>query len=132
MAEDRSKNSETVQKVDGIVSHIELLCDDPDATASFYQNVFGWEISRYELDGKEYVGWRNPDGGVPGGFRKRKDGERCCIINYVKTFNMQDDLEKILNRGGKLLQDKYLIPEVGLIAWFKDPFGNILGLFEPN
>jgi len=45
---------------------------------------------------------------------------------------MDGDLEKIRQRGGTITLEKRLIPEVGWIARFTDPFGNQLGLFEPN
>jgi hypothetical protein len=132
MAEDRSEDTQRDENVSGIVSHIEILCEDVEKSARFYEAVFGWEISNYELEGRPYTGWRNPEGGVPGGFRERGENERPGVINYIKTFNMDDDLEKISRRGGRIIHGKRHIPEVGWIARYKDPFGNIMGLFEPN
>lgn len=116
----------------GLVSHIELMTADPARARAFYSRVFGWECMEYELAGKPYVGWRNPEGGVPGGFRRMEQGQQPGIVNYVKTYDMDGVLAKVRERGGRVILERTPLPGIGWMARFIDPYGNMLGLFQPE
>ena len=132
MAEDRRKGDETQERVEGLVSHIELFSSDPQRSSEFYSSILGWECKEYELAGERYMGWRCLDGGVPGGFRRMENGQRPATVNYVKSYDMDGVLRKVEERGGRVTLRKTHIPGIGHIARFIDPFGNILGVFEPE
>ena len=134
MADDKQRITEKDEnRVDGIVSHIEILSADTRRSSEFYTKVFGWICHEYELDGKPYMGWKPESGeGVPGGFRKMVAGQEPITINYVKTFDIDDVIKKIRERGGTITLEKKPIPGIGFIACFIDPFGNTLGLFQPE
>jgi predicted enzyme related to lactoylglutathione lyase len=130
MAEDQRKADE--ERVEGLVSHIELFSRDVSRSVEFYSQVFGWTCNEYDLGGERYMGWMCPDGGVPGGFRKVNTTQQPATVNYVKTYDIDAVLQKIRERGARVLLEKVRIPGVGYMARFSDPFGNILGLFEPE
>ena len=131
MAKDKRRDDEE-NRVEGLVSHIEFFSSDPHRSAEFYGNVLGWVCNEYELGGERYMGWTCPDGGVPGGFRKMESGQKPATVNYVKSYDLDGVLEKVVERGGCILLERTHIPGIGCIARFKDPFGNLVGVFEPE
>ena len=121
------------ERLDGLVSHIEIHSGDTKRSSEFYSKVFGWVCNEFELDGKPYMGWKPADSnGVTGGFSDLPADQRPATVNYVKTYDLDGVIRKIKLRGGRIVMKKKHIPAIGWIARFIDPFGNLLGLFEPE
>jgi len=53
---------------------------------------------------------------------------------YISTDNIEASLAKIEQAGGVAVAPRTAIPNMGWFALFKDPTGNMIGLFEepPN
>lgn len=130
MADDQGRQSG--EEVAGLISHVELFSRDPQNSSRFYSEVFGWQCNEYEIAGKPYMGFTPPNGIVPGGFRKLEEGDNTGTVNYFKIFDIDATLKRIKERGGEIVLDKTLLPGIGWIARFRDPFGNLMGLFEPE
>jgi predicted enzyme related to lactoylglutathione lyase len=74
------------------------------------------------------------DTGTPpgGGFNKiDKVGTGGCLL-YIKADDIEKKLKEIEKAGGKTVQTKMEIPQIGWFGTFKDIFGNTLGLFTPT
>lgn len=57
------------------VSHFEIQADEPERCAKFYQEVFGWKITKWEGGQMPYwmveTGGRDEAGGINGGILPR-------------------------------------------------------------
>ena len=126
------------------VVHFEIHAKDLDKTQKFYQDVFGWEIIdhgqqmgnyRSIITGKDQPGsrWTGINGGItPRRGEGPKGGEP--VNAYVCTIEVEDidkALERIEKAGGTVAVDKMDLPGVGLLAYRKDPEGNIFGVLQP-
>ncbi|GER83415.1 MAG: VOC family protein [Thermogemmatispora sp.] len=112
------------------IIHLELPTRDRDASAVFYQAVFGWQMrhnSRYD-----YLYFETQDG-IHGGFpgpdgQSQREGEPLI---YLASEDIEATLAAIEAHGGRCLIPKTEIPGLGWWALFRDPAGNRLGLFTP-
>jgi uncharacterized protein len=125
-------------KMDHTIMHFEIPADNVDKLKTFYEKVFGWKINQAEGP-IEY--WLietvpvNSEGrllrsGVNGGMYKRQETANRPI-NYFAVESISDFLAKIVKLGGKVIQPKEEVPNVGWIAAAADPEGNQFALLEP-
>lgn len=112
------------------IVHIEIPSTDGESGSKFYGDAFGWKNSHAE----QFNYWMfQPEEGPGGGFPALNDefnikpGE---ILIYIGTDNLEESLAKVESLGGKTLTGRMPIPGMGAFAFFEDPTGNRVGLFE--
>jgi predicted enzyme related to lactoylglutathione lyase len=120
------------------VVHFEIHADDPQRAANFYQEVFGWQIQKW--DGPvEY--WlittgKPPEPGIDGAILQRQgpiNGD--AVIAYVCTVDVasvDDTIAKITSLGCTIALPKNPVPGVGWLAYAKDTEGNIFGVMQSD
>lgn len=119
------------------VVHFEIPAEDPKRAKSFYERCFGWRINEFPGMGYWGVGTTPVDdkqtptepGGINGGLTKRND----VLKHPTFTVNVPDidrALAQIEKNGGKTIQKKQPVAGMGFMAYFKDPEGNLVGLWQ--
>jgi predicted enzyme related to lactoylglutathione lyase len=111
------------------IVHVEFAAKEPEVSAKFYSDVFGWEIQ--EMSEMNYIMF-DIDGDLGGGFPEI-DGETTNagdVIVYIDTDDIPSTLDKIEAAGGKTLMPETEIPETGWFAFFEDPAGNRVGIYK--
>lgn len=122
--------------MDSIV-HFEIPADDIKRASTFYKKAFGWTAE--EFGGMEY--WslgttesneqgmpKNP-GSINGGMGKR-GGPLKNVTVTIAVADIDKALDKVEKLGGKTVQKKQSIGEMGFTAYFKDSEGNTIGLWQ--
>ena len=120
------------------VVHFEIHADDPQRAVNFYQNVFGWQINKWE--GPEDY-WlvttgANNEPGINGAILQRRgpiNGD--AVIAYVCTIDVPDideAIAKATSQGGTVALPKMPVPGVGWLAYYKDSEGNIFGMLQTD
>jgi len=120
------------------VVHFELPADNLERAKTFYQKAFGWDISQFP--GMEYhmVNTAEIDkqtqmpkavGAINGGMTKRNNEVKNTVIT-VDTQDIDAALKNIEKLGGKTVQKKQPVADMGFTAYFKDTEGNIVGLWQ--
>jgi len=109
------------------VAHIEIPTTDPNASGTFYNEVFGWKIET-NLE-HNYVTYQTE--GLRGGFAGPAEPtyKPDRLLVYLATDDIDATLATIEAHGGKRVHPKTVIPHVGTWAVFADPAGNHIGLF---
>jgi len=112
------------------VVHFEIPCDDPEKTMKFFGEAFGWTFQQF--GNMEY--WTVITGeeklpGINGGLMKKQNPGQP-VANSIDVANLDDAVKRIEAAGGKIVVSKMAIPSVGLLAYFKDPDGNIHGIYQ--
>ena len=112
------------------IVHFEIPCNDPQKNIDFFQKVFGWKFQKF--GNEEY--WSVITGdeqspGINGGLMKRRDPQQP-IVNSIDVTDIDKAMENIKNNGGTIVVPKMPIPTVGWLAYFKDPDGNIHGVYQ--
>ncbi len=113
------------------VVHFEIPAEDPERAAKFYEDVFGWEIQRWEGPFNYWLVTTGPEEepGINGAIMTKKMGE--TIRNTIAVESFDDAVEKIEKEGGKMLTEKGTIPGIGTMSSFQDTEGNVFAILEP-
>jgi uncharacterized protein len=126
----------TVRKV----VHFEIPTDDLDRAKDFYGSVFGWRLDSFPMAGGEYTGVTTTSvdeqtqmptepGAINGGMVKRDESRPAPVIT-IDVDDIDQSLKEIEAGGGSTVTPRTAIPGMGAFAYFKDPEGNVLGLWE--
>jgi len=125
------------EKVMNQVVHFEIPVDNMDRAKEFYR-IFGWDLT--DMPEMGYVSVcttpldenRMPKqpGAINGGMMQRTAEVRSPVV-AIEVASVDAYIEKVTSNGGKLVQEKMEIPEMGYYAYVSDPEGNVLGLWEP-
>jgi uncharacterized protein len=122
------------------VVHFEIPADDLDRAKNFYGSVFGWELQTMPMNGGEYTSVKTTDvdeqtqmptepGAINGGMFVRDERLTSPVIT-IDVDGIDDALKQIEAEGGSTVTPRTAIPGMGAFAYFKDPEGNVLGLWE--
>ncbi|MGH3860701.1 VOC family protein [Actinokineospora sp.] len=122
----------------GRVVHFEVPFDDQDRAKTFYQEAFGWKVE--EFPGMDYTivssGPTSDQGPTESGYinggMAQRDAERSfrSPVIVIDVESIEDALKKIGELGGTTVVDKQPVGEMGFAAYFTDPEGNVMGLWE--
>lgn len=112
----------------------EIQADDVTRARHFYQEVFGWKFIKAEGLPIEY--WRIETDGPRGGLLQRpakapplQSGTNAFVCS-MEVDNVDRVEQAILERGGIVALPKFAVPGVCWQAYFVDPEGNTLGIFQ--
>ena len=110
------------------VVHVEIPAANVEGAGKFYRELFGWKITHDpELN---YSMWEAGDGDAYGGFPQVSDEAPAGhVLVYIASDDIDSDLKKVEQLGGKIIHPKAEIPQTGWYAFFQDPTGNVLGLY---
>ena len=111
----------------GGLTYMQIPATDADASASFYEAVFGWSVRGR---GTSHVGFSDTTGNVAGAFIADIAPSRAPgVLPYVYVDSVDAALERIAAHGGAVVREPY--PEGDLrVATFRDPAGNVIGLWQ--
>jgi predicted enzyme related to lactoylglutathione lyase len=122
------------------VVHFEIPADDVDRAKKFYGSTFGWELQTMQMGEGEYTIVQTTavdeqtqlptePGAINGGMFQRDERLTSPVIT-IDVDGIDDVLKQIEDAGGSTIQPRTPIPGMGAFAYFKDPEGNVMGLFE--
>jgi predicted enzyme related to lactoylglutathione lyase len=114
-----------------VLDYVELAVDDLAQATAFYAKALGWTFNDY---GGEYAGIqypRNP-GQEVGGLNPRPVSSRGeGVLALVRTADAEAALASVQSAGGRVTTELHDYPG-GRRFMFADPWGNILGVYEPS
>jgi uncharacterized protein len=111
----------------GKICYVEIPAVDVARSADFYRHAFGWSI-RHDNDGA--VAFDDTVGGVSGTWvLGRPPAAEPGLMVSVMVASASAAVEAIVRAGGQIVRpvDDNL-PEK--FAWFRDPAGNVLGIYQ--
>ncbi len=120
-------NNEQPTFGNGKICYLELPSRDINESSSFYHAVFQWKV-RKRSDGSD--AFDDGVGQVSGTWRKdRKPSAEIGMLVHIMVDDIEVTMQKVKEHGGTIVRSLGLdAPEI--TAWFQDPSGNILGLFQ--
>ena len=111
------------------VVHFEIRSDDPDATRSFYGDLFGWTFPDGGMPGYTYVE-TGVEGAIPGGISPLQVGGPMVTF-FVGVDDVRTTLERAEAAGGHIVQPATEVPGV-TFGLFADPQGQMVGVACPS
>jgi uncharacterized protein len=111
----------------GKICYLEIPAIDVRRSAAFYQAVAGWQI-RERGDGR--LAFDDGVGEVSGTWVVgRPPSSEPGLLVYIMVDDVASTLDIVIANGGEIVQPIGVdAPEI--TARFRDPAGNVLGLFQ--
>ena len=109
------------------VVHFEIAGADGERLVGFYRDMFGWDI---QGAGPDYWLVKATEDGIGGGVMQTRDEMPAYVTVYVSTDDLEGSLRRAGELGGETVVPPMEIPGTGSFAMFRDPGGNIIGLFR--
>lgn len=113
----------------GDIVHIDLPSDDIARAKSFYEGVFGWQISGME-EFPDFELFRTGQENVGGGIGLRGTTAPDKPRVYIEVDSLDDALAKVQELGGSIVVDKTEVPGMGWYAAVADTEGSEIGLWQ--
>jgi len=111
----------------GKICYVEMPASDIQRSAEFYEKVFNWQITKR---GDGATAFNDSVGQVSGTWiTGRPPSTTPGLLVYIMVDDVAATIEKLVARGGELVQPVGAdAPEI--TARFRDPGGNIIGLYQ--
>lgn len=114
----------------GTVCYLEIPAKNPERSARFYHEVFGWTLRRHREDGlisfDDGAGERRVSGMW---VTDRPPIDQPGIIISIWVDDAAETVKKIVEHGGEIVRPLGFNPHER-VAWFRDPGGNVLGVYQ--
>ena len=121
----------------GKVVHFEIPFDDGDRARSFYKEAFDWQIMEMPdmgytivMTGPSTDSGPTEAGFINGGMLSREQAATNGPVVVLDVESIEATLEKIGSLGGSTVVGKTPVGDMGFAAYFTDPEGNVIGLWE--
>jgi uncharacterized protein len=108
------------------VTYLRIPAPDPQRAAAFYHAVFDWNVD----NSKKEPSFEDGTGHVIGHFVPDLlvVGE-AGVLPYIYVASVGDALSKVTANGGETVTTPYDEGNL-LVANFRDPAGNVIGLWQ--
>jgi len=111
--------------------HVELQTKDVDKAKRFYQSIFDWRFEDMPMgNGMSYTGIHVGEGTGGGMWTNPADNGPAHWLAYVNVDNIDATIEKVKSSGGRIVQPKTEVPNMGWYSVITDPTGAMLGLWQ--
>jgi uncharacterized protein len=111
----------------GTVVYLEIPTSDVEGSAQFYGRVFGWRV-RTRSDGE--LAFDDATGNVSGSWRLgRPPQPEPGVLVYINVEDVTASIAEVEAAGGRITQGLGGDPGE-LTARFRDPYGNLLALYQ--
>jgi len=107
---------------------------DIEASASFYGELFGWEVPELP-NSAELGGYRRAKKGgkdVAGVSPRMEDGQPTVWATYVSVTDAAGTVAKVGEAGGQVIAEPMDVMGLGTMAVFTDPTGAVCGIWQPG
>jgi uncharacterized protein len=119
------------------VVHFEIPADDVARAKEFYRSVFDWQLQ--DMPEMDYTIVRTTEvdenqmptsaGAINGGLMRRSQDTPSPVLT-IDVESVDQALKHVEAAGGRVVRERTEIPGMGAFAYFTDPEGNTLGLWE--
>src|SRR6266571_316331 len=120
------------------VVHFEIPADDPARAKKFYSSVFGWKVQDvpnldftmvYTVATDERAQMPKEAGAINGVIMRRAPEHPTPQIT-IGVADIDKAVKDVVKAGGKIVMEKYKLMNMGWSVKFKDPEGNVVGLWQ--
>jgi len=111
----------------GKICYVEIPATDVQRSSQFYEKSFGWKLRRR---GDGAIAFDDGVGQVSGTWvLGRPPMKEAGLLIYIMCDSVANTIKAVVANGGELVQPVGKdAPEI--TARFRDPAGNVLGLYE--
>lgn len=115
------------------VTHFEIYGEDLPTLADFYQELFGWQISKVPgIDYHTIQLGSNGAAGLRGGLQRRPIEEPRSWVHYIGVDDIDATVGEVVRLGGKVLRAKTAVPQTAWYAVVEDPERNVFAVWQAD
>jgi uncharacterized protein len=112
----------------GKIAYVQIPAADVDRSVDFYETIFGWNIRRR---GERDVAFDDTVDEVSGTWvTGRPPSSDPGLLLYIRVESVERALAQIVEAGGEVVAPPTAQGEGEAFATFRDPAGNVLGVFQ--
>lgn len=111
------------------VVHFEIGCPDKEESRAFYEQAFGWKSEPYGPFAFRFN--TGSEKGIQGFTTALGHEPHNYVLFYIEVDDIPAALASVEQLGGAVVVPETQIPGTGSFAWFRDPAGNLAGLWKP-
>jgi predicted enzyme related to lactoylglutathione lyase len=114
--------------------HIDVVAGDRARAQKFYGEVFGWTFE--DIPGADYINVRTSENGIESGIGgvAQATGTAAPALNGVVPYILAPDMDATIAAieaaGGAIVIPRTDVMGMGEFAHFRDPDGNLIGLWR--
>lgn len=114
--------------------HVDVLTGDAARAQQFYGDVFDWSFEPFP--GVAYVTVKTSVNGIESGIGGVAEAmglnppAPSGVVPYILAPDMETTLAAIERAGGQIVIPRTEVPGGGEFAHFRDPDGNLMGLWN--
>jgi predicted enzyme related to lactoylglutathione lyase len=126
--------SERTSYKPGIPCWVDLATPDIEASASFYGNLFGWDVPEPE-NAEQTGGYRQAmlrGKPVAGMMPLMQEGQPPVWSTYISVEDADATAAKVREAGGNVLAEPMDVMDLGRMAVFLDTTGAAIGIWQPG
>ena len=117
------------------IGRFAINADDVPRAREFYKKVFGWTFEPWGPPNFYLIETGEEQVRAVGGLlqERRELLPNARMIGFECTIGVQDideTIRSIERNGGKMVTEKFLIPDVVTVAYFQDTEGNVAGISQ--
>lgn len=116
----------------GLPSWADLGSPDPDASASFYEDLLGLETTEADEEMGGYRMFLRQGKQVAGLMSLQQEGQPPSWTTYIDVDDADAVAEKVKEAGGQVYIEPVDVREFGRMAIFADPTGAVYGVWQPG
>jgi uncharacterized protein len=111
------------------VCYLEIPALDVQQSATFYEQVFGWNLRKRDTDRPSFD---DATGNVSGAWvAGRTPAREVGLLPYIWVDHIDATLGLVVTHGGQVVTSPTRDAAGGeWIATFRDPAGNVIGLYQ--
>lgn len=113
------------------VVHFEIPVDDPERAQSFYREVFDWKLSGYGDAPYWLASTGESDAGIDGALIGRSDVHAATVV-VIDVDDVDAAMARATEAGAEQVHGKQAVPGMGWSSYFRDPEGNVVGLWQTD
>ena len=115
----------------GVPSWVDLGTPDAAAAAAFYSALFGWTVQPGPPEAGGYA-IAELRGRPVAGIGPRQNPGPPVWSTYVNVDDADAVVGKVPGAGGIVIMAPMDVMDVGRMAFFADPLGAVIGVWQPN
>jgi len=117
------------------IVHFEIPARDMKRAGSFYQDVFGWKLEKFEDNyhiattaesGED--GMPKKPGSINGALMRDEEIKHPLVV--IDVPDIADHIGKVEKAGGRIITNTQEVGGMGYYARVMDTEGNIIGLWQ--
>lgn len=110
---------------------VDLGSPDPEASARFYGQLFGWQSQDLGEEAGHYHMFTQGGKQVAAVGGLMSPGQPTAWSTYMSTPNAEETARKVTDAGGKVLAPPFQVMDQGSMAVFADPTGAVFSVWQP-